>query len=139
METSTTEKNKAVVRNIFEQAINGKKMDLLKDLIDDEYSGPRGGKGYESFLLPIKPLLAAFPDIKWEIADIIGEGDVVMMRWKWQGTHKEQFNNHPATGKTVTNDGMGVFKLKNGKVISTTVLTDRLGFWQQIGVLPMDI
>ena len=137
METSTTEKNKAIVRNIFEQAINKKRMELLKDLIDDNYVGPRGGKGYESFLMPIKPLLTAFPDIEWKIQDIIGEGDKVMLRWQWQGTHKAAFNEFAATGKTVTNDGMGLFELKNGKVVSTIILTDRLGFMQQIDAVPV--
>ena len=139
METSTTEKNKATVRNIFEQAFNRKKTALLKDWIDDEYVGARGGKGYEGFLNPVQPLLAAFPDIEWTIQELIGEGDIVMLRFQWKGTHKAQFTKYPATGKAVTGDGMGVYHFKNGKVISSTVSTDRLGFWQQIGVLPLDI
>jgi predicted ester cyclase len=139
METSTTEKNKATVRNIFEQAFNGKKTELLKDLIDDAYEGPRGGKGYEGFLGPVQSLLAAFPDIEWTIVELIGEGDIVMLHFKWKGTHKGQFTKYPATGKTVISEGMGVYHFKNGKVISSTVSTDRLGFWQQIGVLPLDI
>jgi len=139
METSATEKNKATVRYIFEQAFNRKKPELVKDLIDDEYVGARGGKGYEGFLIPVLPLLAAFPDIEWKIEELIGEGDMVMLHFTWKGTHKGQFTKYPATGKTVNSDGMGVYRFKNGKVISSTVSTDRLGFWQQIGVLPTDL
>jgi steroid delta-isomerase-like uncharacterized protein len=139
METSTTEKNKATVRNIFEQAFNKRKTELLKNLIDDAYEGPRGGKGYEGFLNPVQALLVAFPDIEWKIEELIGEGDIVMLRFTWKGTHKGQFTKYPATGKPVNSDGMGVYHFKNGKVISSTVSTDRLGFWQQIGVVTTDL
>jgi steroid delta-isomerase-like uncharacterized protein len=139
METSTIEKNKAVVRKLFEEILSKKRTELLKDVIADEFPGARGSKGHEGFLEPIKPIFAAFPDIEWKILDIMGEDNKVMLRWKWQGTHKAEFNHFPATGKTITNDGMAVYELKNGKVISTNFLTDRLGFWQQIGVIPEDL
>jgi steroid delta-isomerase-like uncharacterized protein len=81
----------------------------------------------------------AFPDIAWKIEDMAAEGELVMVRWTWKGTHKEKFNFWAATGKSITNDGMAVFTFKNGKVASTSTLTDRLGFLQQIGVVPEDL
>lgn len=138
MET-VIEKNKAIVRNLIEQVMNKRKTELVKELISPEYTGPRGIKGPEAFLDPIKPLIAAFPDIAWKIEDITAEGEQVMVRWKWQGTHKEKFNYFPVTGKTITNDGMAVFTLKNEKVIGTFTITDRLGFLQQVGAVPEDL
>jgi predicted ester cyclase len=137
METSI-EKNKAVVRTLFEDILNKKRTARLKEVIADEYQGPRGAKGYEGFLEPVKPLLAAFPDIEWKILDIVGEGDKVMLRWHWTGTHKAAFNEHAPTGKIVSSDGMAVFLVKNGKVTGSNILTDRLGFLQQIGAVPVN-
>ena len=134
----TTEKNKAVVRNLIEEILSSKKPELLKNVIADEYVAPNGNKGPGSFFDPVKPLFSAFPDIEWKILDIIGEGDKVMVRWKWTGTHKAKFNQHEATGKTVTNDGMALFVLKNAKITATSILTDRLGFLQQIGAVPVN-
>lgn len=131
METSI-EKNKAVVRSLIEQVMNKRKTELVKELISPDYTSPLGAKGSEAFLQPVKPLIAAFPDIEWKIEDMIAEGDKVLVRWKWQGMHSAQFNNFPATAKTVTNDGMAIFELKNEKVISTNTITDRLGFVQQM-------
>lgn len=125
------EKNKAIVRSLIEQVMNERKTELAKDLISPEYTSPLGAKGPEAFLQPVKPLVAAFPDIEWKIEDMIAEGDKVMVRWKWSGTHKAQFNIYPATDKIFTNDGMAVFELKNEKVIGTNTITDRLGFMQQ--------
>jgi steroid delta-isomerase-like uncharacterized protein len=131
--------NKAIVRQIFEEAFSKKRTELLKELIDDEFEGARGGKGYAAFLEPVKPLLVAFPDIEWKILDIISEENKVMLHWKWQGTHQAQYTKFPPTGKTFTNDGMAVFVLKNGKVISSVIITDRLGFQQQMGAIPVNL
>jgi steroid delta-isomerase-like uncharacterized protein len=134
----TIEKNKSVVRKLVEEILNSKKSALLKNVIADEYVAPGGNKGPDAFFDPVKPLFAAFPDIEWKILDIIGEGDKVMVRWKWTGTHKAKFNQHEATGKTFTNDGMALFVMKNGKITATNILTDRLGFLQQIGAVPVN-
>jgi steroid delta-isomerase-like uncharacterized protein len=139
METSNIEKNKIVVRTLIEQVMNNRKTELVKQLVSEDYNGPRGLKGADAFLDPVKPLITAFPDIAWKIEDLAAEGDLVMVRWKWQGTHKAKFNFWTATGKSITNDGMAVFTLKNGKITSTSTLTDRLGFLQQIGVVPEDL
>lgn len=134
----TTEKNKAVVRNLIEEILSRKKPELLKNVIADEYVAPGGNKGPDAFFDPVQPLFTAFPDIEWKILDLIGEGDKVMVRWKWTGTHKAKFNQHEATGKILTNDGMALFVLKNGKITATSILTDRLGFLQQIGAVPVN-
>lgn len=36
------------------------------------------------------------------------------------------------TGKTISNEGVGIFELKQGKVIKSQVQTDRLGFLQEM-------
>lgn len=139
METSTTEKNKATVRSIFEQALNKRNTELLKELIDDGYKDARGRTGHEAYLAVIQPLFAAFPDIQWTIEDIVAEGNTVMLRLIWRGTHKGQFNKYAASGKAIINEGMSVYHLKNGKVTSSTAFPDRLSFFQQIGVVPADL
>jgi len=135
---TTNKNNEEVVRTVFEQSLNKKNLALLKDLISDDYEGLQGAKGAEGFEKPVLPLLKAFPDIQWNIEELIGEDDKVAVRWKWKGVHTGQFNNFPATGKLTTNDGMAIFTLKDGKVTSGQVLTDRLGFLQELGVVPQD-
>jgi hypothetical protein len=34
---------------------------------------------------------------------------------------------------------MAVFVLKDGKIVSAATQTDRLGFWQGLGLLPADL
>lgn len=137
---NTTQPNKEVVRKIFEEAINKRNPDLLKELISDDFAGVLGKKGAAGFQEPILPLIKAFPDIQWNITELIAEGDKVVLSWKWKGTETAPYyENIPATGKAITNDGVAIFTLTNSKVTHAQVLTDRLGFLQSMSILPADI
>jgi steroid delta-isomerase-like uncharacterized protein len=136
---TTTQRNKEVIQKLYEQALNKRNLELLKDLISENYTGIGGKKGPAAFEQPVAELIKAFPDIQWKIEELISEGDKVVIKWKVEGTHTEQFQYIPATGKTVSSGGMGIYELKDGKVVSTQVLTDRVGFLQQLEVLPLDL
>ena len=136
---SKTQQNKEVVQKIFEQGLNKRNLDLLKDLVDDDFKGLQGKNGADGFVAPLLPLIKAFPDIQWHIGEMIAENDKVVIRWKWDGTQTASWLSLPATGKAITNEGTGVLTFKHGKVISAQVLTDRLGFLQALDVLPQDV
>src|SRR5215510_13625445 len=70
---------------------------------------------------------------------MIAEGDIVVVKQIFIGTHKKQFQNIPPTGKTVSVEGIATYNLQNGKVIHSQVQTDRLGFLRQLCLLPADI
>src|SRR5690242_7350361 len=80
--TTIIQKNEEVVRNLYAQVLNKKNTASLKDYISEDYTGPQGVKGPAGFIKPIAPLIDAFPDIQWNIADLFGEGDEVAVRWK---------------------------------------------------------
>lgn len=136
---STTEKNKEIVQKIYDEAMNKRNMDILNNYISDEFTGIAGKKGVTAFQEPIQMLIKAMPDVQWTIQELIAEGDKVMVKWKIQGTSKAPFTGFGPTGKITTNEGMGVFTFRNGKIVSSQVLTDRLNFLQQLEVLPQDL
>lgn len=139
MITNTAQQNKELVRKIYDQSFNKRNFDLLKDLISDEYTGIQGKKGVAGFQEPVQTLIKGFPDMQWIVTNLVAEDDKVFVSWRVEGIHKNSFNNIPATGKKISSDGMGVLTLKDGKVISTQVLTDRVHFLQELEVLPADI
>lgn len=132
-------KNKEKIRQLYEQSLNKNNLSLLAGIISPDYTGGGGKKGAAAFEAPIALLIKAFPDIQWKIEDLVAEDDKVMIRWTWQGTHTGQFQQHAATGRAVSNDGMAVYIFRDGKVIDAQVQTDRLGFLQQLNVLPADV
>jgi len=133
---NVTEQNIETVRKVYEQALNQRQPALLQELVSPAYTAPNGATGAAAFAQQTEPLLQAFPDIQWQIADITAADTRVMVHWQLRGTHKAAFNGYAPTGKTVTNDGMAVYTLADGKITAAHVLTDRLGFLQQLDVLP---
>jgi predicted ester cyclase len=139
MIANTAQQNKELVRKIYDQGFNKRNFELLKDLISDEYTGIQGKKGAAGFQEPVQVLIKGFPDMQWIVTNLVAEDDKVFVSWRVEGINKNSFNNIPATGKKISSDGMGVLTLKDGKVISTQVLTDRVHFLQELEVLPADI
>jgi steroid delta-isomerase-like uncharacterized protein len=133
---SNNERNKEIVRQLFEEVFNNRKTPLLTDLISADYVNARGEKGPKAFMTQINGLIGAFPDIHYQLQDLFGEEDKVVVSWTWHGTHKATFTTVAATGKAISNEGMAICGFKDGKIISFKLQTDRLGFWQQLGLLP---
>lgn len=134
-----TNSNKNIILKLYNEALNKRDKELTKALVGEEFIGPRGLKGAAGFWAPLQPLLEAFPDMQWTVEEMLEEEGKVTVRFTTHGTHTGIFNGLPATGKKVTGNGIGFFQLKEGRVISGQVYTDRLGFLQELGVLPLDI
>jgi len=139
MENNQSLKNKEIIRGLYENALNKKNLGLLKNYISDDFIGLAGKKGYEAFAEPFLTLIKAAPDLEYKIGELICEGDKVVVKWKLHGTQTGQFQYVLPTGKTFENTGMAIFKLQKDKIITAQVLTDRLGFLQELGVLPVDL
>ena len=133
------ETNKSKVYDLYEKAINDRNLDLLNDIIADEYPGPNGLKGAAAFRANLEPIIKAVPDIHYELTSIVAEADKVAVSWRWTGTFKEPYLQYAPTGKTLTNDGMAIFFFKNGRITGSTVQTDRLGFLLSINTITPDM
>jgi steroid delta-isomerase-like uncharacterized protein len=136
---STIRANKEVIRKLYEQSLNTRNMELLQDLIAEDYVGAGGQKGIAGFKAPLMALIEAFPDAQWKVEELIGEGDKVVVKHKVYGTHRGPFQHLAATGKSIASEGIAVYTLKDGKIINNATLTDRLGFLQQLELLPLDL
>ncbi|WP_162852582.1 ester cyclase [Dinghuibacter silviterrae] len=130
--------NKEVVSELYE-LLNTRQLDQLDRIVDSNCEGPNGEKGAEGFEHTVAPIIAAFPDIHWTLEDLIAEGDRVVVRWEWVGTFKAAFRGVPPTGKRMTNHAIGIYQLRDGKILRSWLETDRLGFLQQLGVVPENV
>ncbi len=132
----TMNTNKETVRRLYEECMNKRNYELLKDCISDDFIAANGQKGASGFEQNIKVLVQAFPDIQWKIEDLLQEGEQAAVHHTWKGTSTAAFNGIAPVNKVVTDNGLVLFKFKNNKIISATVSTDRLGFLVQMGVIP---
>jgi predicted ester cyclase len=116
-----------VVRDVFEKQLNHGKLAGIETLIADDYA--------KVFTASIQPLLSAFPDLHYDIGEVITSGESVAVRWRWKGTFTKPFKNIAPNDAHVENDGMAIFHVKNGKIVDGTSVTDRLGFLVAAGAV----
>ena len=84
-------------------------------------------------------LFSAFPDGQYRIEDLIAEGDSVVVRHTFSGTHQGDFMDIPPTGKQVTTTAIVISRIVNGKALETWINGDDLGRMQQLGVVPTPV
>jgi len=139
MSDQTQDQNKRSIERLFDAGFNQGDLALVDQLVGPEYVGPQGEKGPAGFRGIVVGLRTGFPDIHYTIDDLVVEGDRVAVRWHWTGTHSGAFRAFPATGKTFSNPGVGIFRFKDGKIVAAVLETDRLGFLQQMGAVPANV
>jgi len=132
--------NKAVIRNFVEEVLNQGRLERVDDfvILDFVELDPLPGQqqGREGLKQVIGAFRAAFPDIHWEIEEMLGEGDKVFSRFTWHGTHSGEFFGVPATGRQISVKGMVVDRVVAGKMVESRILMDGLGMMKQFGVIP---
>jgi len=80
--------------------------------------------------------LAAFPDLKATVVDLLADGDKVVALVNVQGTHQAALRATSPTGKQINVTAINIFRIENGKLVEHWGLTDRLSALQQLGVAP---
>jgi ketosteroid isomerase-like protein len=81
-------------------------------------------------------LRAVWGDRCVTIDEMIAEGDRVMVRWTFRGTHIGEYHGLAPTGRPVTYSGIDIFRIADGRIAEVWDIYDRLWLWQQLGVLP---
>jgi predicted ester cyclase len=135
----SAEENKQAVRQIFEEGMNNGNLDIFDKYIHERYVNhdlPAPAPGAEGLKQVTGMFKSGFPDMHIELSDVIGEGDRVVSRGSWTGTHKGEFMGIPPTGKHVSVSYMDIWRFENGKGIENWVKMDMLGLMQQLGVVP---
>ncbi len=137
----STEDNKALVRRGIE-ALNRGNMSEISGTWDELYvpdflrhdptGGIRSREDYKQFLTGFQ---AAIPG-QFTIEDLIAEGEKVVLRYTFHGTHQGQWRGLPPTGKSVTFTGIFIYRIVDGKIVEGWENADALGLVQQLGLLP---
>jgi steroid delta-isomerase-like uncharacterized protein len=82
-------------------------------------------------------MLAAFPNLRMDVQDVIASGDKAVARLRISGTHQGEFMGIPATGKTVTVNLIDITRFgDDGLAREHWGVADQLALMQQLGVIP---
>jgi predicted ester cyclase len=133
---STAAINKALVKTLYEDCINGRDLDRLETLIAPDFVGARGERGPREFRATIETVLTGFPGVRFEVHDLIGEADRVAARWTFRAVHGGRFAGIKPSLAEVTQEGNVIYQIRDGQIVRAWLQADRLGVLQQIGVVP---
>jgi predicted ester cyclase len=133
------EENKIIARRCIED-IWGKgdfeaEQELIATNVVDHNPLPGLAPGLEGHHQALTMFRSAF-DGQMILEDVIAEGDKVVDRWTFHGTHRGEFFGIPPTGKQVTLTGMDINRIENGQIVAFWHQEDILGLMQQLGVVP---
>lgn len=132
-----SEVNKAVIQRMLER-VNQHDPAFLTELYPDcVYHSPMTGElRGETFRRFVNTMFAAFPDCHWTLEDQFAEGDKVVSRWTFTGTHRGEFMGIVPTNKRVRVSGMTIDRVVNGKIVEEWEEWDTLGQMRQLGLVP---
>jgi predicted ester cyclase len=137
----TTEHNKALVRRLMEEVFNQGNISLVDgsfapDFVEHEELPPGIPPGPEAVKQLPTIFRSAFPDFKVTVDDVIAEGDKVVVRSTWSGTHNGDFMGIPPTGQSVSFGVIDIMRIAGGKFVEHWGQMDNMGMMQQLGVIP---
>lgn len=122
-----TEHNKAIIRRLIEEVLNGGQLEVIDELYAPELAG--AARRW------IAPFRASFPDVHMEILELIAEGEKVVGRFTCSATHQGAWLGHAPTGRRFERvDEVSIFRLRDGRIIQVWSLEDTLGRLRQLGL-----
>jgi steroid delta-isomerase-like uncharacterized protein len=132
------EANKELARKFFEEVWNqGNEAAIDRYVAADAHGNDLDfGTGREAFRRQWRHWRKAFPDLRFEVVDVIAEGDKVLTRWVLTGTHLGEIFGIAPTGRTVRVEGMSLDRIRDGQIVEGFDGWDALGLRRQLVAIP---
>lgn len=128
-----------LVRGFVEEVLNRGRIEAVGDYFREDMVEqvpfPGQGPGLQGLKDVLRQMQAAFPDMHWSVEEQLTDGDRVLTRFEWTGTHRGAFLGVPATGRPVKVWGMVIDRVQDGRIKDTRILMDTFGLMMQFGVV----
>jgi predicted ester cyclase len=132
---STTD-NKLLARRVLEEVFPANDDVALRELISDQFvnhEAPNGTPpGLGSITMFMHMLNQAFSEQRWEIHDVLADGDKVVIRCTHSGVHTGDFFGLPATGRRFAYNQMHIVRFDNGKGVEHWAVRDDASLMRQL-------
>jgi steroid delta-isomerase-like uncharacterized protein len=141
MDADRVEANRALARAIFERGVTLGEADAIADLTGEDFvdhdihveTGLSGGP--DDMRQAILDIRTGFPDVHVTVHQTVAEGDLVVTRNTWEGTHLGVFNGMAPTGRRIAIDGIVIWRIADGRIRERWATIDTLALLQQLGQL----
>jgi steroid delta-isomerase-like uncharacterized protein len=132
------DRNKSVARSFFEDVLDeGKLEDYSKSHAPDFVAHAEGRRAsLEEDIAAAREQRKALPDMRVKVNALVAEGDLVSVYWTASGTNSAAGWGIPATGKSVSVNGMTLFRFEDGLMKEEWSVFNEYSIMKQLGLLP---
>ncbi|MEP6649889.1 MAG: ester cyclase [Lapillicoccus sp.] len=131
-----SDENKRVARRVLEEIFPANDEDALREVIGDQFVNHEAPEGTPPGLAAITMFMhilnQAFSEQRWQIEDVIAEGDKVALRCTHSGVHTGDYFGLPATGRTFTYKQMHIIRVVEGKGVEHWAVRDDATLMRQL-------
>lgn len=109
-----------LARRWFEEVWNSRRKTAVHQLLaENAVAHMEGGDfvGPQRFLDARAALLAAFPDIRVRVEDVVADGDQAVVRWSAGGHHEGELLGIAPSGREIKFRGMTWMVFRDGKIV----------------------
>ncbi|PWT74571.1 MAG: hypothetical protein C5B59_10910 [Bacteroidetes bacterium] len=134
------EANKAIVMRFIDEVINNKQFELIDELWSSSMVWHGGSLGEAHGIDSYKKMISAaangaFSNMLLQVKDIIAADDKVVLYFSNSGKNVGDFMGNKATNRTAVWNGMGIYKIKSGKIEEAWFSEDILSMFIQLGFI----
>jgi steroid delta-isomerase-like uncharacterized protein len=132
-------REKIIVRRLIEEAQGRGNLAVIDELIAEDFVDHSAMPGLpptrDGVRILFGALRAAFPDLAVRIDDQIAEGEKVVTRKTFSGTHRGEFMGVPASGNRVEFEVIDILTVRDEKIREHRLQFDQLSLLKQLGAL----
>lgn len=136
--TSNKESTRRVVNLLNKQEIGRLDELFVRDVVTHADSFSWQLQNRDELKAFVMDLYDAFPDVWWDIDDLLAEDETVVVRYTIQGTHRGSlvtFDLDP-TGEVFQVDGIQIYRFQEDRIVESWLLVDMLGLMRQLDIGP---
>jgi len=136
MNSEKLESNKSLAKAFFIELVNERKYDRIAEIFSDDVEiSPIGLKGHAGVDKWLRFFHTTFPDCFDVITGQWAEGDQVVTRIRFEGTHEAEWMGFAPTGKHVSWEGIAIHTIHDGKISRMEAVIDQAETFRQLGWL----
>jgi steroid delta-isomerase-like uncharacterized protein len=137
------QENARIIRALFDN-LNARDFDASDPYIAEDYQaiapGWPGPLNREQVKSTFQANFKAFPDLRYELQDVIAQGNKGAATWEMSGTHQGDLvagsgQTIPATNRTVRLRASTVYDFKDGQITRQETYFDMVAFLSQLGLM----
>jgi steroid delta-isomerase-like uncharacterized protein len=136
------DRNNVTLKKFYDEAIGKGNVDVIDEVMAEDFVHhgdalfPYIG-GSAAIKAGVAGVKSAFPDGKTVIEETVSEGDIVVSRLSWTGTHLGPMMGAAPTGKKMSWKGISTYRFnEDGLIVERWANQDVVPMLMEMGILP---